>query len=482
MLSLLLPGLGQAWAGARRRGILIALPVVGGVAALLVGIVLDPVGALDTLLTPGILVLILVLIVAIGIYHLAAIQDAYRTAARVPPIREPATAPATAPAPAAAAAPRRRASRSPLLVMALAVALVVYGTVEFIGVRAYQAASAIFVGPSGGFVIPEASFSARPTTTPAPPTGPVTEPPPPTPTPIPVPSWAADGRLNLLLIGSDAGPGRWLARTDTMVLLTVDVASGRAALIGVPRNMVNVPLSAEFAGGFPNGRFPEFINGLYVYVVNRPEQFPGGEAAGFRAVTGAIQELVGQPLDGALVVNLNGFVDLVDAVGGLWLDLPYSVYDARYPLSNGTGYIEIFIPAGCQKLSGERALQYARTRHMDSDYGRMQRQQRVLVGLARQLDPIALLPQVPDLLEIARDNLWTTIEPNEIANLAVLAARVDAGEIQTIQLSPPTYPEYLTTKTIQRIHDRVATVFDEPAASPSPTPKSTPRPCPRPKP
>ena len=178
-------------------------------------------------------------------------------------------------------------------------------------------------------------------------------------------------------------------------------------------------------------------------------------------------------------MNLNGFVDLVDAIGGLWVDQPYSVYDSHYPLPNGTGYIEINLPAGCHKLTGERALEYARSRHQDSDYGRMQRQQRVLVAVARQLDPIGLLPRVPDLLDIAKQNLLITIPANEIPNLAVLAARVDTNEIQTIQFSPPTYPEYLGTKDIKNIRSRFATVFDEPAAAPSPTPSSTPRPGPR---
>jgi LCP family protein required for cell wall assembly len=264
-----------------------------------------------------------------------------------------------------------------------------------------------------------------------------------------------------------------------MVVLSVDIATARAALFGIPRNIVNVPLPPESAGAFRNGRFPQFLNSLYVYALQHPKLFPGGAAGGFRAVTGAIQELVGQPLDGVVVVNLNGFVDLVDAIGGLWVDQPSRLYDAHYPLPDGSGYIEVSLPAGCHKLDGEHALEYARSRHQDDDYGRMQRQQRVLVALAHQVDPIALLPRVPDLLEIARDNLFTTIAPEQIAGLAVLAAQVDASGIDTIRFSPPTYPEFLNTKAINRIRDRFATVFDQPTASPSPAPATTPKPCPR---
>jgi LCP family protein required for cell wall assembly len=468
LLSALVPGLGQARLGARRRAILIAIPFVGLIAVAAVAVVVDPRNAIDTILSPGVLIAVLVLLVAMGAYHVLAVLDAFRLGNRAGAGQEPPVA-------------RRRALGSPLLLIALSGIIAFYGIVEFVGVKAYQATQAIF-NPGTGLEIPAPSFTALPSPTIGPPpSGPVTEPPPPSPTPIPGSAWAEDGRLNLLLVGSDAGPGRWLARTDTMIVLSIDVESGRAALFGIPRNIVNVPLPPESAGAFSNGRFPQFLNALYVYATQHPREFPGDteEARGFRAVTGAIQELVGQPLDGAVFVNLNGFVDLVDAIGGLWVDSPYSVYDAHYPLPNGTGYIQISLPAGCHKLTGEKALEYARSRHMDSDYGRMQRQQRVLVALARQLDPIALLPRVPDLLDIAKQNLLITVPANEIANLAVLAARVDTADIQTIQFSPPKYPEYLGTKDIQHIRDRFAKVFDEPSVAPSPTPAITPKPCPR---
>ncbi len=467
LLSALVPGLGQARLGASRRGALIALPFLGLLVAGAAALLLDPKAALDTLLSSGVLVVVLVVVIVLSVYHLAAIVDAFRLGNRLAATQDPPVA-------------RRRVLGTPLLLVALAGVIGFYGVIEYLGVRAYQASEAIFVKPDTGFQIPEASFSARPSpTSGVVPTGPVTAPPPPSPTPVPVPAWEADGRLNLLLIGSDAGPGRWMARTDTMIMLSIDVGSGRAALFGVPRNIVNVPLPPESAAAFKGGVFPQFLNALYVYAMQNPSKFPGGDARGFRAVTGAVQELVGVPLDGAIVINLNGFVDLVDAVGGLWVDIPYNLRDDKYPLPDGTGYITINILAGCRKLSGEVALEYARSRHMDSDYGRMQRQQRVLVAVARQLDPIALLPRVPELLDIAQENLFTTIPMDQIANLAVVAARVDTHDIQTIQFSPPTYPEYLNAKAVQKIRDRVATVFDEPAASPSPTPAATPKPCPR---
>ena len=472
MLSLLLPGLGQAWLGSLRRGLLLALPVLLAFGLIVVLVVVNPTAILGALVEPGVIIGLLVVVLGLAVWHLNAINDTYRVALRRRPGQPVAWHGRISP------------RRSPLLALAVVTAIGVYGGVELLGLRAFQATSAIFAQPSGGLEIPKASFEPE-ETAPGGSLGPTGSPPPtapPGPTPTPGPAWAQDGRLNLLLIGSDAGPGRWLARTDTMVVLSVDVASGRAAMFGIPRNIVNVPLPPESAGAFAGGRYPAMLNSLFVYAVQNPALFPGDteDARGFRAVSGAIQELVGVPLDGAVVINLNGFVDLVDAIDGLWIDIPYAIYDPRYPLPNGSGYREIYIEAGCRHLNGERALEYARTRHQDSDYGRMRRQQNVLLALARQVDPIGLLPRAPELLDVAANNLWTTIQPNDMANLAVLAASVDTADIQSIQLSPPTYAEYLQTDDIKRIRKLVRHIFDAPAeASPSPSPTAVARPCPR---
>jgi LCP family protein required for cell wall assembly len=274
------------------------------------------------------------------------------------------------------------------------------------------------------------------------------------------------------MIGSDAGPDRWSLRTDTMIVLSIDIATGQAALFGIPRNMVGVPLPPESAGAFANGRFPGLLNALYVYAMGHPASFPGGDTRGFRAVTGAIQELVGVRLDGVVVVNLAGFVGLVDAIGGLWIDVPVRLMDAKYPLEDGSGHIRLDIQPGCQLLDGRMALAYARSRHQDSDYGRMRRQQQVLVALARQVDPLELVARVPDLLAIAKDNLWTTIKRSEVADLAALAARADVAHVKAVMFVPPRYPSHLSSSEISKIRAVVRTVFEgaeKPTATPRPT-------------
>lgn len=460
VLSFLLPGLGQLVLGARRRGILVALPTVAVVVVVVAGaFVLGGSKAIFWLVgQPTVLLAIVVANVAFGLYHLAAIGDAFRLGRRLAGPNPPA---------------RRRSGA--VLIALVAATFAVHGLVGAVGYSAYETVTAVAQNPGSSFSIPLPSFG--PTATPGVGDSPA---PSPTATDVAVPAWAMDGRLNILLIGSDSGPGRWSLRTDTMIVLSVDLATNRAAMFGVPRNLVNVPLAPEDAGAFPNGRFPGLLNALYVYAMGHQSQFPGGDARGFRAVSGAIQQLVGVPLDGAIVIDLEGFVRMVNAIGGVWIDPPTRIVDLRYPLETGTGYVAINIKPGCQKMNGRVALEYARSRHQDSDYGRMGRQQTVLDAIAQQVDPLELLPKVFDLLQIARDDLWMTFQPGDIPGLAQVAEQVKGSKIQSVLFAPPTYREYLTTAEISRIGKVVQKVFNAaPAASPTPKASSTPAPtCP----
>jgi len=472
-LSLLFPGLGQLAAGARRRSVLVAAPAVLLIAVAAGALLGNPIDVATALIRPEVLGAIIAVVLAFGAYHLVAIADSYR----VSRLRSAAPLPH----------PRRSAAvLSGLLVLALGI----HGSIGWAGLAVNEAAGAIFVG---GGLIPALGATPPPTASPSP--GPLATPGPsatpepertPGPFATPVPVWAQDGRLNLLLIGADSGPGRSGLRTDTMILLSVDIETGRAALFGFPRNLRNVPLPPESAGAYPNGKFPEPLNALYVRADQRPDLFPGGDARGFRAVSGAIQELAGVPLDGMAGVSLAGFVRLVNAVDGLWIDVPEVVYDDYYPLENGFRHIVLYIKRGCQHMDGSRALAYGRSRHGSSDYGRMERQQLVLLALRRQLDPLAILLRFSDLVDIAKESFWTTVSREDVTDLARLAQRVDASNVQTRVFVPPEYPELLTAAAIEQIQAEIRGVFDapDPAASPSSgaSPTTTPNeePCPAP--
>ena len=145
---------------------------------------------------------------------------------------------------------------------------------------------------------------------------------------------------------------------------------------------------------------------------------------------------------------------------------------------DGTKRKVIDIKAGCQKLDGTYALAFARTRRQDHDFARMKRQQLVIAAVRRQIDPIAILPEVPHLLDIAAGNLYTTFSREEIPLLVQLAGQVDADRIYRVVFNRAGgYGSELTGDQLRRIRDRVANIFSEPLPAPSPTPTGAP-PCP----
>ncbi|CAN5860308.1 hypothetical protein BH24CHL6_BH24CHL6_05340 [soil metagenome] len=476
LLSFIFPGLGQAYAGHPRRGLLLALPMLALIVVVVVLLAGGTNRLLDLLRFEALLALLL-LNLALFAYRLAAIFDAYRLGG--------------------AGSWRAGGRGSPVLLAALvAFSLLIHGVPEYLGVRAAMVdfRPPISVVPSPSFE-PEPTVEAtpRPSPTPSPSPGPTlapgVTPSPVAPTPrvreCPTvsPPWAADGRLNLLLLGADSGPGRFSLRTDTMILLSVELESCRAALFGFPRNMVPVPLPAESAHGYPDGRFPELLNAVWRRAAEHPERFccegMTPEERGWRAVVGALQGLAGVPIDGMVAVNLNGFVQLVDEIGGLWIDVPRRLRDDNYPREDGSGRVSIDFRRGCQRLEGWEALAYARSRQQDDDYRRMGRQQLVLTSLRRQADPLALLPHINEFFNIAAQNLWLYIDRNDMPDYARVAAAVDADRIQTITFSPPRYASPLDDATLRRIRTAVRTVFDNPDPEPTPRPPGSPRPnCP----
>ncbi len=455
-LSFIWPGLGQGWAGARGRALLFALPMMLLAAfAVLVLIVQGKARTAGLFLQPGVLVVLLTINVAVLVYRLVAIVDAYRIAKRRWP-----------PLPARG----QTAITAVLLGAVLGGTLLMHGWVGLVGFKAYDTLTAISHPFSTPTPVPTATLPPGETPGPTP---------VPTSVPTPEPAWGDDGRLDLLLIGADAGPGRWSLRTDTMILLSVDIATGRAAMFGIPRNMFDVPLPEGPDRAFKCGCFPDLLNGLFVYAMAHPEFFPGpDEERGYRAVQESIAKLTGLQIDGEVVVTLQGFVHLVDALGGLDMTTNDSVYDNHYPNPMGTNNVVVSISKGHHHFDGWHALAYARSRHQDNDYNRMNRQQEVLRALRAQLDPCALIPRIPQLLDIAKASLWTNIPVEKLPDIFEIAARVKAGSIAQYQFWPPDINEHLDLESINKIRLMVRTAFVVPIPAPNPSSSLTPTPAP----
>jgi len=449
VLSFVLPGLGQFAVGARLRGLLIALPILVLAATVVVVWVVDKVLIARVLLDPTLLLVVVGLSLALMAYRLWAIVDAYRAGAT-----------------GLAGTAARGATLASVLLIApvLAATVAMHAYAAYVGWTAHETLVAVF-DPSGPgddptpaptpAATPSVGQSATPVPTPSP---------TPLPTPTPAPAWASDGRLNVLLIGSDAGPGRFSQRADAIILVSVDIETGRVAAFSLPRYTYNVPLPEPAASAFECHCLVEPINALFVFAQQNPTLFPGeGELKGWMAVSGAVEALYGVTLDGMAVADLNAFVLMVDAVGGVTVDVPAEVYDSAYPDPDGVTFTEVYFPVGEQEMDGWKALAYARTRQQDGDVARMGRQQTVVSALAREVS-CNLLFNLPSILQAARDTMWTNLPLEAVPDMM----RIDPGPVEShvlFQIHNPT----LNADEIARIRAEVATAFDEP-----PPPDETP--------
>jgi LCP family protein required for cell wall assembly len=453
-LSFLWPGLGQAWLGAWRRAILLAAPMMLlVVAAVWVRATQGVFGPFLLIAQPGVLAGLLLLNVALLALRAFAVVDAFRLAhGRWP-----------------TSGTRAMTAAAAIMVgVFLGGLLLEHAYVGLVSYKSYDTLNAVVHVPQ-----------ATPTPVPATPqpgesVGPT---PLPTPVPTPVPVWSDNGRLDLLLIGGDAGPGRFSLRTDTMIILSVEISTGRAALFGIPRNLFNVPLPEGPAEAFDCRCYPDLMNSLFVYAMANPDVFPGAdEDRGYMAVQNAIAKLTGLQIDGQVVVTLGGFVRLVDALGGLDMTTRDSVYDARYPDPLSTHNVVLWIPRGQHHFDGWHALAYARSRHQDNDYNRMDRQQEVLRAMRAAFDPCSLILRIPELLDIARDSLWTNVPLEQMAEVFEIGARVKVGSIARYQFWPPDIHEKLDIESINKVRLMVRTAFTGPAPTPEPSAERTPAP------
>lgn len=238
--------------------------------------------------------------------------------------------------------------------------------------------------------------------------------------------WAPFGedRLNILLLGGDAGPNRAGLRTDTMIVASVDPISGKAALFGIPRNFGGVRLTDGSL--VPVRR----LNHVYGWGTSNPDSFPSSDP-GASAVVDAIQYITGLEVDHFVLVDLTGFAEMIDALDGVRIDVAEPIDGPLYDPVTG-GYEMVRIPAGPQQLDGDLALAYARARYGSNDYDRMARQRCILTALAGQADPVEILTRLPEVLGVVETNLSTDIPAGALPDLVRLLFSIRATEIRVI--------------------------------------------------
>lgn len=450
--SALVPGVGQYIAGNRRRGtMLIAIDI-----AILAGLALvfqDEISVAKAWIKPSSLALMMVGNILLLGYRIWAADDAYRT---VRARRHGGGSASTAAMITFGAA----------IVVILVVPHVAFGYVDVIQ---YDLITSVFNSPAAA-----TTTAAVPGTT-SPPantatggTVPTTEPPTTTASANIPAIWDGLERLNILLIGGDFGAGRTGIRTDTMIVVSIDPVTGDAAMFSVPRNWTGAPLP-DGMGIWDCDCYPELINELWIMGERYPDAFPGPGTPSENAVKGVISEFLGIPIHFYAMVNLDGFVDVVDALGGVEVYVPTRVVDDEYPSEDGKGTERIVIEPGLNTFDGHLALAYARTRHQDSDYFRMSRQRCVIEAIIDQADPVSLLKNFAGLAAVIKDSMMTDIPIDALPQLVELKPLLDLENIVSVRFIPPDY--HLSFRddgkaggiaNIPLVHEHVRLVIDDP--------------------
>ncbi|MGB3827175.1 MAG: LCP family protein [Ornithinimicrobium sp.] len=301
--------------------------------------------------------------------------------------------------------------------------------------------------------------------------------------------WAGTPRVNALLLGSDAGDTREGTRTDSMLIASIDTTTGNTVLFGIPRNLEKVPipkdnpLSEIWPDGYDCGDGC-LMNGIWTAAVQfaeaRPELYADDPTPGPTATREVLSEVIGQPIDYTVIVNLEGFQDLVDAMGGVEIDVQERLPMGGRTTTNSQGRPMLvpgsesgYLEPGLQRLSGYQALWYARSRITTDDFSRMRRQRCVVAAVVDQVNPLTMIQRYPQIVGVAGNNITADISQEELPAWADLVRKVQGAKIEslpfTIENTDVGDPDY------DKIHAMVEKAINPPPPKPASTsaPKET---------
>ncbi|WP_426302566.1 LCP family protein [Arthrobacter sp. R-11] len=274
-----------------------------------------------------------------------------------------------------------------------------------------------------------------------------------------------DGRYNFLMMGGDAGDGRTGRRPDSLSVISVDAETGESAIISVPRNLQN----AQFSAGSPMRQiYPEgyncgnecLINAINTEVSNKyTNLYPGVADPGAQATMEAVSGSLGITIQAYVVVDMDGFSKLIDAMGGIrikaggWVPISGGMLpgsDSRHVKPDG------WIPAGEQKLNGFQAQWYSRSRENVDDFARISRQQCVQQAMLKQLDPATLLSKFEAIASAGTKVVESNISSAQLGSFVDLAIKSKSQPVSRLTIGPPDFDAgFSTVPDFNVIHERV---------------------------
>ncbi len=294
-------------------------------------------------------------------------------------------------------------------------------------------------------------------------------------------------RINVLIVGIDKTGRRTSTLTDTMMVASLDPVGHTVSIVSIPRDLIDTPL--------PDGNvYGPKLNSLYQYGNSHKDEFPGG---GMRALEDAAGALLGVPIHYYAEIDFSGFIDMVDAVGGVDVVVPRGFEDPTY---DGVGFEQRgwSITAGPHHLDGANALAYARSRKAlgESDFTRAARQQQILVALRNGVTRGgSLLFQLPALLDAVGKTVHTNVPTEQLPALAAVIDGVGRKAVTSVVIKfPLVHPKSTRFGDSQEpdvpaIRAMAGALFSTPGTAPAdwPTPKptkapKTPKPAATPKP
>lgn len=474
-LSLLFPGLGHAYARAWHRALGFAAPplLIGAFAAGTL-LRLSPAQLLEFGLTAGVMPGVFVVNLLLLIYRLVAIIDAYRVTAYLNAFA----------ASGGGRLGRPRLVFSPVSVAGLLAVILVMSTGHAV-IAKYDLVAmdalndpCIFVSndttgtascDDNGSPSPGAA-SGGPTDEPADSESPTPTPPPIQGSdlpPVTIEPWDGTDRLNILLVGSDQRPNEGTYNTDTLIVVSIDPVSHQVAMFSLPRDSTDIPMPSGPLSNAFGSVYGSKINSFFTAVRNRKDLVPGTDRTrGFNGLKQVLGNLYQLNIKYFVEVDFDGFKKVVDAMGGVTINVQVPVLDDSYPADTGR-HARVYIPAGIQHMTGAEALVYARSRHGSDDFDRGYRQQRVLTSLREQVNIQDLIPKIPELWTAFKQTINTDIPPDQLAKLAGLASTVDTKDIRSYVFSLPRYgtetppgaPIYKYFPDVNKIRTAVANAF-----------------------
>ncbi|MCF3139256.1 LCP family protein [Paenarthrobacter sp. AR 02] len=297
-----------------------------------------------------------------------------------------------------------------------------------------------------------------------------------------------DGRYNFLMMGGDAGDDRTGRRPDSLSVISVDAKTGESAIISVPRNLQN----AQFSEGSPMRKiYPDgyncgdecLINAVNTEVTNNYQNlYPGVSDPGAQATLEAVSGTWGITVQAYVLVDMDGFAKLIDAMGGIrikaggWVPISGPVTDEAHGIH---GMPDGWIPAGDQHLDGFHALWYGRSREFVDDYARIARQQCVQQAMLKQLDPATLLTKFEDIANAGTKVVDSNISSNQLGSFVDLALKSKNQPVKRLTIGPPDFDaSFSTVPDFDLIHSKVQELLkssnrpkaDDAVVSPTGTP------------